>query len=97
MGFLEGFEQAPAHRLEYRTIQGFLVEERIAVRFQRTFQIFNAYDPARTQQDGAVNHVPKLTHISRPIVAAEHGLSFRGNAGYGRFCFIAKLADEVPD
>src|SRR5437867_13412713 len=51
LGFLVGFEEAPAHCLEYRTIQGFLVEERIAIRFQRAFQIFNAYDPARTQQD----------------------------------------------
>ena len=48
LGFLVGFEEAPAHCLEDRTIQGFLVEERIAVRFQRTFQIFNAYDPAPT-------------------------------------------------
>ena len=49
--FLEGFEQAAAHRLACNAVQRFL-GERIAVRFQRTLQIFDAYDPARTRQDG---------------------------------------------
>src|SRR5207245_4734453 len=32
-----------------------------------------------------------------PIVPSEHCLSVRGKARYGRFCFVAKLGDEVPD
>src|SRR5438093_7394763 len=47
--FLEGFEQAAAHRLACNAVQRFL-GERIAVRFQRTLQIFDAYDPARTRR-----------------------------------------------
>src|SRR5213593_4449003 len=65
VGFFEGFEQTAAHRLARRTVQGFLVEEGIAVGIQRTFQIINVYDPARTEQDGAMNDVPKLTHVAR--------------------------------
>src|SRR5262249_44279504 len=42
VSFFEGFEQTAPHGLARGTIQGFLVEERIAIRFQRAFQIFNA-------------------------------------------------------
>src|SRR5437016_3501723 len=76
VGFFKGLEQTAAHRLARGTVQGFLVDEWIVFRFQRTFQVFNAYDAARTQQDGAVNDVPKLTHVSPPSVTAEHGLRF---------------------
>ena len=43
VGFFEGFAQAAAHGLAYGTVQGFLVEERITFRFQRTCQVPNQF------------------------------------------------------